>query len=72
MMVWEILHRQMAEETTHLNMLKRTAFRHGLDLIMLDTSDFVSPEPAERQKAIDHTISCIGLAVQMGIPCIRP
>jgi len=69
----EILHRQMAEESAgYLNKLKRLAFIHGLSLPMLSIhQDFVSPDPAERQKDIDHTRRCIDLAAQMGIPCIR-
>jgi sugar phosphate isomerase/epimerase len=69
----EILHRQMAEESTaYLNKLKRAAFLHGLDLIMLSIhQDFVSPDAAEREKHIAHTKRCLELASQMGIPCIR-
>lgn len=69
----EVLHRQMAEESVaYLNKLKRAAFLNGLDLIMLSIhQDFVWPDMAERQKAIDHTKHCINLAHQMGIPCIR-
>lgn len=69
----EVLHRQMADESpAYLNNLKRRAFTKGLDLIMLSIhQDFVAPEAAERQKAIDHTVKCIGLAAQMGIPAIR-
>ncbi len=69
----EILHRQMEEESVaYMNRLKRLAFANGLDLVMLSIhQDFVSPEAAERRKHIDHTIRCIGLAGQMGIPCIR-
>ena len=33
--------------------------------------DFVSPDPGERQKAIDHTRHCIDIATQLGIACIR-
>jgi sugar phosphate isomerase/epimerase len=32
---------------------------------------FVSPDAAERQKNVDHTIHCIELAYAMGIPTIR-
>jgi sugar phosphate isomerase/epimerase len=32
---------------------------------------FVSPDAAERQKNIDHTLHCIELAYKMGIPSIR-
>jgi L-ribulose-5-phosphate 3-epimerase len=67
------LHRQMDnEERGYLQQLKRTAFRNGVDLICLSIhQDFVDPKPEERQKNIDHTIKCIELAYQMGIPCIR-
>ena len=53
----EILHRQMAEESTaYMNNLKRRAFAAGLDLVMLSIhQDFVNPDKAERQKDIDHT-----------------
>jgi sugar phosphate isomerase/epimerase len=69
----EILHRQMEEESiAYMNKLKRLAFVNGLDLIMLSIhQDFVEPDPARRQKHIDHTKCCIDLASQMGIPCIR-
>jgi sugar phosphate isomerase/epimerase len=69
----DILHRQMdSEDPGYLMKLKQKAFRAGIDLISLSIhQDFVSPEPAERQKAIDHTIHCIDLAYRMGIPCIR-
>jgi L-ribulose-5-phosphate 3-epimerase len=33
--------------------------------------DFVSPDAAERKKMIDHTVHCIDLAVQLGIPAVR-
>ena len=51
----EILHRQMAEESpAYMNKLKRLAFANGLDLIMLSIhQDFVSPDAAERRKAIE-------------------
>lgn len=69
----DILHRQMdSEDPGYLMKLKQKAFRAGIDLVSLSIhQDFVSPDPAERQKAIDHTIHCIDLAYQMGIPCIR-
>lgn len=69
----EILHRQMdGEDPAYLNKLKQLAFRNGLALPMLSIhQDFVHPAAAERQKQIDHTVRCIGLAAQMGIPCIR-
>lgn len=63
----------MAEESpAYLNKLKRTAFVNGLDLIMLSIhQDFVFPDPADRQRNIDHTLHCIELACQLGIPAIR-
>jgi L-ribulose-5-phosphate 3-epimerase len=69
----EIVHRQMASESTsYINDLKRAAFRNGVDLVQLAIhQDFVSPDPAERQKQIDHTIHCIDLASQFGMPSIR-
>ena len=69
----DILHRQMdSEEKSYLQNLKRHAFTHGVDLICLSIhQDFVSPDPEERQKNIDHTLHCIELAYAMGIPCIR-
>ncbi|MEN7546352.1 sugar phosphate isomerase/epimerase family protein [Rapidithrix thailandica] len=69
----DILHRQMdSEENSYLQMLKRKAFTLGIDLICLSIhQDFVDPDPAVRQKNIDHTLHCIELAYKMGIPCIR-
>jgi L-ribulose-5-phosphate 3-epimerase len=69
----EILHRQMAgESTAYMNGLKRLAFTLGLDLVMLSIhQNFVSPKPEERKKNVNHTRRCIELASQMGIPAIR-
>jgi L-ribulose-5-phosphate 3-epimerase len=69
----EVLHVQMNNESTaYLNQLKRLAFRNGLDLIQLSIhQDFVSPDPQERRKHIDHTLHCIELAAQLGVPSIR-
>ncbi len=69
----DILHRQMeSEERPYLQKLKRTAFLNGVDLICLSIhQDFVDPDPAVRQKQIDHTLRCIELAHEMGIPSIR-
>ncbi len=69
----EILHRQMASEAPdYVNRLKRLAFLHGLDLVMLSIhQSFVSPDPDVRRKNIDHTRHCIELAARLGIPCIR-
>jgi len=69
----EILHRQMKNETqSYVNGLKRAAFRHGLSFPMLSIhQDFVDPDPAKRQAAIDHTIHCVKLAHRLGISCVR-
>lgn len=69
----EILHRQMQnEENGYLQRLKRRAFVNGLDLCGFSTHQgFLSPDPAVRQKNVDHTIHCVELAYQMGIPTMR-
>ena len=69
----ELLHRQMdGESPAYLNSLKQLAFRHGLSLPMLSIhQDFVTPDAAERQAAVDHTKKCIALAARLGIPAIR-
>ena len=69
----EILHRQMTDESRpYLNRLKQLAFDNMVDLVMLSIhQDFVTPDAAERKKDIDHTIKCLQLASQLGIPCIR-
>ena len=69
----EILHRQMAsEEKNYLQNLKRRAFTQGLDLYALSIHQgFVFPNAGERNKNVDHTIHCIELAYDLGIPAIR-
>lgn len=69
----ELLHRQMeSEENTYLQKLKRAAFVNGVDLCGFSTHQgFLSPDEAVRQKNIDHTIHCIELAYQLGIPTMR-
>ncbi|HZO86979.1 MAG TPA: sugar phosphate isomerase/epimerase family protein [Chthonomonadaceae bacterium] len=69
----DVLHRQMeSEERSYLQRLKRRAFIQGIDLICLSIhQNFVSPDASVRQGQIDHTLHCIELAYQMGIPCIR-
>ncbi|MCF7707504.1 MAG: sugar phosphate isomerase/epimerase [Verrucomicrobia bacterium] len=69
----DILHRQMdSEEKSYMNKLKRTALVNGIDLVCLSIhQDFVYPSAEDRQRNIEHTIKCIELAYQMGIPCIR-
>jgi len=69
----EILHRQMeSEEKVYLHKLKKMAFDAGLALPMLSIhQSFVKPDAEARAKDIAHTVRCIQLAVQLGIPCIR-
>src|SRR5205085_6899493 len=69
----EVLHRQMeSEERDYLHRLKRDAFLNGVDLICLSIhQNFVSPEPEVRRQNVEHTIHCIRIAHEMGIPCIR-
>lgn len=69
----ELLHVQMTDTSPgRLQQLKRRAFVNGLDLMGMSTHQgFVSPDKAVRKKNIDHTIECIELAYQLGIPTIR-
>jgi sugar phosphate isomerase/epimerase len=69
----EILHRQMESESNgYLQKLKRRAFVNGLDLCGFSTHQgFLSPDEGFRKKNIDHTIHCIELAYQLGIPTMR-
>lgn len=69
----EILHRQMeSEDKAYCQRLKRHAFLHGVDLIGLSIhQNFVSPDVEVRQQQIDHTLHCIELAYELGIPSIR-
>ncbi|WLD14086.1 sugar phosphate isomerase/epimerase family protein [Planctellipticum variicoloris] len=69
----EILHRQLeSEEPGYLQRLKRRAFVNGLDLCGFSTHQgFLNPDPAVRQKNADHTLHCIELAYQLGIPTLR-
>ena len=77
----DILHRQMdleergpltATTRSYCQKLKRHAFRNGIDLICLSIhQDFVDPEADVRKKNVDHTLKCIELAYQLGVPCIR-
>jgi L-ribulose-5-phosphate 3-epimerase len=69
----DILHRQMdSGDTAYCNRLKRHAFINGIDLIALSIhQDFVDPDPEYRKQQIAHTVHCLELAHQMGIPAIR-
>lgn len=77
----DVLHQQMdlpekepltSQHRKYLQSLKRHAFRNGIDLVCLSIhQNFVQEDPAERQKHVDHTIKCIEIAYEMGVPCIR-
>jgi sugar phosphate isomerase/epimerase len=69
----EILHRQMENETIpYMNKLKRMAFERGLALPFLSIhQNFVEPDASKRKEHVQHTLNCIKLATQMGIPAIR-
>ena len=69
----DVLHMQMAgEKPEYLRKLKRHAFLNGVGLVGLSIHQgFVSPDKAKRQRNIDHTVHCMELAHEMGIPCIR-
>jgi len=69
----EVLHRQMeSEENAYLHRLKRHAFLNGVDLVCLSIhQNFVSPDPEALKEQVAHTVHCIRLAHEMGIPCIR-
>ena len=69
----DILHRQMdKQDKNYLQNLKRRALVNGVHLCGLSIHQgFVSPDKEVRQKNIDHTIECIELCYQLGIPCLR-
>lgn len=69
----EILHRQMDQDSgAYLQQLKKRAFLNGVSLCGFSTHQgFVSPNAEERKKNIDHTIRCIEIAYELGIPTIR-
>ena len=69
----DVLHRQMqGEDNAYLQKLKRHAFVNGIAMTCLSIHQgFVYPDPAERQKHIEHTLHCMQLAADMGIPCMR-
>jgi L-ribulose-5-phosphate 3-epimerase len=69
----DVLHRQMdSEEASYVRKLKRHALSRGVALVCLSIhQDFVDPSAEERAKNVKHTIKCIELAYQLGIPCIR-
>jgi L-ribulose-5-phosphate 3-epimerase len=70
---FEILHRQMTEESPgYLQRLKRKAFVNGMALCGFSTHQtFLTPNAEQRQKEIEHTIKCLELAYALGIPTMR-
>jgi L-ribulose-5-phosphate 3-epimerase len=70
---FEILHKQMTQESSgYLQRLKRRAFTSGLALCGFSTHQtFLTPDAAERQKNVAHTIHCLELAYALGIPTMR-
>ena len=69
----DVLHMQMAsEKMDYLRKLKRHAFVNGVGLVGLSIHQgFVKPKVEDRKKNIEHTIHCMELAHELGIPCIR-
>lgn len=77
----EILHVHMEEAAKAaggtvdgplLRRLKQRAFTLGLDLMGFSTHQgFVTPDKAKREANIAHTVKCLELAHELGIPTIR-
>lgn len=69
----EILHRQMTDESnSYLQRLKRRAFINALDLCGFSTHQgFLRPDPDYRKQNIQHTVHCIELCYQLGVPTMR-
>jgi sugar phosphate isomerase/epimerase len=69
----DILHRQMeGEDNGYLQKLKKHAFVNGIAFTCLSIhQSFVSPDKEFLKKEIAHTVHCIELAANMGIPCLR-
>jgi L-ribulose-5-phosphate 3-epimerase len=69
----DILHIQMEDESTaYLQKLKSRALINGVDLCCMSTHQgFVTPDVPKRQKNIGHTMKCINIAHELGIPIIR-
>jgi sugar phosphate isomerase/epimerase len=60
------------EHRAYLQHLKKHAFRNGIDLICLSIhQDFVDPNPEVLDRQVEHTLKCIEIAYELGIPCIR-
>jgi sugar phosphate isomerase/epimerase len=69
----ELLHVQMeSEEKSYLQKLKKYGFQRGVALYNLSIhQDFVWDDVNKRQQHVNHTMHCIDMAHEMGIPSIR-
>jgi len=69
----DVLHVQMDNESPeYLEFLRKHANDKGVELICLSIhQDFVDPDPAERDRNIEHTKRCIQIAHDLGIKYIR-
>ncbi|HEY9509961.1 MAG TPA: sugar phosphate isomerase/epimerase family protein [Verrucomicrobiae bacterium] len=77
----DVLHRQMeigehdpitAEHRSYCRNLKRRAFSNGMSIVCLSThQNFLSPDAAKRDLAIEHTKKCLEIASEMGAGCMR-
>jgi sugar phosphate isomerase/epimerase len=69
----DVLHRQMeGEDKAYLHKLKKHAFVNGIAMTCLSIHQgFVFPDKEELKKHIEHTMHCMELAADMGIPCMR-
>lgn len=77
----EILHVHMEEaakaaggqvDKPYLRNLKRLAFSLGLDLMGFSTHQgFLTPDEEKRRNNVAHTVRCLELAYELGIPTIR-
>src|SRR4029450_12713788 len=61
-----------SEAPDYLQRLKRRTFLHGMSLCGFSTHQtFLSPDEAGGRKNVEHTVHCLELAYQMGIPTMR-
>ena len=69
----EILEQQLeSEDNSYLQGIKRQAFRRGLALYNIGTSqNFIAKDVETRQQQVQHTLHCIDLAHALGVPSIR-
>jgi L-ribulose-5-phosphate 3-epimerase len=60
------------EITAYSRTLKKHAFHRGLDVVCLSThQNFVSPDPAVRQRAVDYTLNALNIADALGAASVR-